>query len=145
MRRDVGRQGDALRVVDPSARGVFVQVAMDGRLPVVKGGVGMVAAPVLPQREGEGVDVVVSDVLKGGVDGSELEGATVIREETVRLVRGGVFTHRDAVVHRHPGRLLDVQLEQHRRGGRGAGAGAKAGEENEAAGLGDPLEVGVGE
>ena len=34
-------------------------------------------------------------------------------------------------------------LSSNYRGGQGAGAGAKAGEENEAADLGGPLEVGV--
>ena len=63
---------------------MFVPVALDGRLPVDKGGGGgMIAAPVMP--------------------GSS----------------------------------------SNCRGGQGAGAGAKAGEENEVAELGGPLEVGV--
>ena len=57
---------------------VFVQVALDGRLPVGKGGGGMVVAPVIPRRERGGVDVDVSDIPKVGVDGGELEGVTVL-------------------------------------------------------------------
>ena len=55
---------------------MFVQVALDDRLLVGEGDDGMVAAPVLPQREGKEVDFVVANIPKGGVDGRELKGAT---------------------------------------------------------------------
>ena len=71
----------------------------------------MIAAPVLTQIEREEVDVAVTNVPKGGVDGGELEGATVLREEAVRLVCGVFLAHHDVVVRRHLGGLLDVQLE----------------------------------
>ena len=57
---------------------MLVQVSLDRYLPVGEGGSGMVAAPVLPRREREEVDVVVADILKGGVDDGELKGATVL-------------------------------------------------------------------
>ena len=37
------------------------------------------------------MDLVVSDVPEGGVDGGELEREAVLRELTIRLVGGGVF------------------------------------------------------
>ena len=38
----------------------------------------------------------------------ELEGATVLGEETVSFICRGVFARRDAVVRRHLSGLLDV-------------------------------------
>ena len=77
---------------------MFVHVALDSRLPVGRWNSGMVVAPVFPRREREELDVVLADIPKGGVDGGGLKGATVLQEEAVHLVCGGVFTHRDAVV-----------------------------------------------
>ena len=57
---------------------MFVQVALDGRPPVGKGGGGMLVAPDLPRREGKEVDVVVDDTPKGGVDCIEPEGTSVL-------------------------------------------------------------------
>ena len=57
---------------------MFVQVALDGRLPVDEGGGGMVAAPVLPPREGGNVDVIVANIPKGGVGGGKLDGVTIL-------------------------------------------------------------------
>ena len=56
---------------------MFIRVSSDGRFPVNEGVGGVVAAPDLPQQEGGGVDIIVSNVPEGGVDGSELEGAAV--------------------------------------------------------------------
>ena len=98
---------------------MFIQVALDGRLPVGKGGGGVIAATVLPRIEREEVDVCVANIHKGVVDGGKLEEETVLGEEIVHLVCGGIFTHRDVVVRRHLGGLLDVWLERHRCGGQG--------------------------
>ena len=75
--------------------------ASDSRFPVNKGYGGVVAVPFIPQLEGEKVDAVVTDVLKGGVDGGKLEGVTVLGDEAVFLVIGGVFAHRNTMVCRH--------------------------------------------
>ena len=70
--------------------------------------------------------VVVSDVPEDGVDGGELEVAAVVRELKVRLVGGRVPANRNVVVRQRLGGLLNIRIEQHRRGGRGAGARAEA-------------------
>ena len=86
------------------------------------------------------MNIVVSDVTEGGIDGDELKGEEFLGEETVCLVDGGVLSERDAVVHRRLGVLLNFRLDRHRREGRGAGARANA-EENEEAWMGNPLGV----
>ena len=57
---------------------MFVQVTLDDRLPVGKGGGGVIVEPIIPRREREEVDVVVADILKEGVYEGELKGATVL-------------------------------------------------------------------
>ena len=44
------------------------------------------------------MDVVISNVLKGGIDGGELEGVKLLGEEAVRLVRSSVSAYRNAMV-----------------------------------------------
>ena len=100
---------------------MFVKVSSDSSFPVNEGDGGVVAAPVLPRREREEVDIMVVDVHAGGVESGELEGTTVIREVAIRLVAGGVLSDRDGVVRRRLGGLLNVRLERHRHGGRGPG------------------------
>ena len=105
---------------------MLVEVPLDGHFPVNEGGGGVVAAPVCPRGEGQKVYVVVYDVHKGGVNGGKLEGLEVLVEVTIRLVGGGVFAHRGAMVCRRLGGLLSVQFERYRWEGRGSGVRAEA-------------------
>ena len=57
---------------------MLVEVPLDVLSPVNNGGGGVVAASVLPQREGKECVVVVSNVPEGVVDGGELDGASFL-------------------------------------------------------------------
>ena len=72
------------------------------------------------------MDIVVSDVPEGDLGDSKLEGTLVFGEVTIRLFGGGFFVELNAVVRQRLGGLLNIRIEQHRRGGRGAGARAEA-------------------
>ena len=122
---------------------MLVEVPLDGSFPIDEGDGGVVAGPVYPQGEGLEVDVVVSNVLEGGVDGGKLEGAAVLGEVTLCLVGGVVLAHRDAVVSQCLGGLLNVRLERHCQEGQGAGERAEA-EYNKEFLMRNPLEVDVG-
>ena len=89
------------------------------------------------------MDVVVSDVSEVGVDSGELKGEVVLGEVAIRLVGGGVISHRNAEVRRCLGGLLNVRLKQHCREDPGAGLIVEA-EKNEEACMDNPLEVVLG-
>ena len=44
------------------------------------------------------MDIVVSNIPEGGVDGGELEGAALIIEVTIQLLGEGFISDHDAVV-----------------------------------------------
>ena len=62
----------------------------------------------LPRRQGgwwgdsgarkEEVYVVITGVRKGGVDGGKLDGVTVLGEESLCLIHGGVIADHDTMV-----------------------------------------------
>ena len=89
---------------------MFVQISLNSHFPVNEGGGGVVAVAVITLQEREEVDIIVADVTEGGVDGGELEGATVLREVTICLVGGGDLADRDTVVRQHLGENKEAGL-----------------------------------